>query len=214
MSGRQTIPLGSLQWGQFLSNASSPLYQLFMHSLHPNRVLQHLVAITGGQMGTFKQTLHLKASFTRLRTLSGKVVKLLTSVSSSNARFVSWTVSRVSAKSALRLPSFSEVSFPTFLFFNSGVDSSSESSLSKAFLPTLMAYIFRPCFCFEISQTICHKTCEICIFKSARFICKFPFSHQYSGEECINRWCSSDDGLDKNGPHCNARVGTAKYYRY
>ena len=78
----------------------------------------------------------------------------------------------------------------------------------------MLQHIRMPCFCFEISQTICHKTCERCVFKTARFVCKFPFFHQYSGEECINRWYSSDDGLDKNGPPLQRGVGTAKYCRY
>ena len=42
--------------------ASRPLYQVLTHASHPKMLLQHLVTITGGLMGTAVQMAHLKVS--------------------------------------------------------------------------------------------------------------------------------------------------------
>ena len=83
-------PLGSLQWGHFLLRPWTPSYQIFTHSSHPKRLLQHLVAIIAGFMGVSWQIVHWNASFTSFVIPSGKGNDLLTSSISVTMHFTSF----------------------------------------------------------------------------------------------------------------------------
>ena len=77
-------PLGSLQREHFLIRPWTPSYQILTHSSHDKRLLQYLVLIIAGFMGSYT-----KASFTPSLVTSGKGNDLLASSISVTMYFTS-----------------------------------------------------------------------------------------------------------------------------
>ena len=116
---RRTIvslhPLSARHEGHVLISISGLLYQVLTHVSHPKIVLQHLVIITGGWIGTWRQIVHWNVSRTTRFRPSG-------------TRLFSES-EKMSDKLPLMLPtSWSSVSsLSSFGFFVGNSKSSSES---------------------------------------------------------------------------------------
>ena len=68
----KAYPLGSLQYRHFLLSPCTPSYQALVHSLQPNRLLKHFVAMSRGFIGATWQILQMKASRRSFTTPIGK----------------------------------------------------------------------------------------------------------------------------------------------
>jgi len=125
-------PIGSRQLGQAFSNPPSPSYHFVMQLLHPNKTLQHLLAITGGFIGVVRHILHLKESWTSFARPSGISILLLTE--------------RISATDSLSSNTSLAIVLTSFSKFLKTFDFWALPSSSSAFLLWLgmrIAYNFR-----------------------------------------------------------------------
>jgi len=90
-----TQPLSALHIGQVFVIESIPEYHVFTHDWHPSMFLQHLVAITGGLIGTEWHIWHLNVSLITLLSPNGIAASFVKDITSD-------TVSLTDATSSVR----------------------------------------------------------------------------------------------------------------
>ena len=130
-------PRGALHLGHVLVQASSPLYHKFTHFSQPKMLLQHLVTIMGGVIGTLEQIGHLKVSLKSLWRLNGTFKDELNDRTSFNISFTEVNSARVSFISCISASRF------LFLDFTLGAENKLNDILGR--VPTSVTYAKNRC---------------------------------------------------------------------